>query len=89
MAAFLVRGIPARSILAQYMGREGGVTRGRDGNMHMGDLKLNLVAIVSALAATVPVAAGVAMALKYKGSKNVAMCWFGEGRPASGIGTRA
>ncbi len=84
MAAFLIRGIPARNILAQYMGREGGVTRGRDGNMHMGDLKLNLVAIISALAATVPVAAGVAMALKYKGSKNVAMCWFGEGSTSLG-----
>ena len=28
------------AIFAQYMGRMGGLTRGRDGNMHMGDLKL-------------------------------------------------
>ena len=48
------------------MGREGGLTGGRDGNMHMGDMSAGIVAIISALAATVPVAAGVAMALKYQ-----------------------
>ena len=84
MAAYLIRGIPAGRILAQYMGRADGVTRGRDANMHMGDLKLNLVAIISALAATVPVAAGAALALKYLGRKNVAMCWFGEGSTSLG-----
>ena len=84
MAAYLIRGIPAGRILAQYMGRADGVTRGRDANMHMGDLKLNLVAIISALAATVPVAAGAALALKYLGRKNVAICWFGEGATSLG-----
>ncbi len=84
MGAFLIRGVEPRRILAQYMGREGGLTRGRDGNMHMGDLKLNIVAIISALAATVPVAAGAALALRYKGSPGVAMCWFGEGSTSLG-----
>jgi pyruvate dehydrogenase E1 component alpha subunit len=84
MAAFLIRGIPAGRILAQYMGRADGVTHGRDANMHMGDLQLNVVAIISALAATVPVAAGAALALKYLGRKNVAMCWFGEGSTSLG-----
>src|SRR4051812_48882564 len=52
MAVFLIRGVPLGRIFAQYMGRADGITRGREGNMHMGDLKLNLVSIVSALAAT-------------------------------------
>src|SRR3989475_11142196 len=34
MAVFFVRGLPTRRLLAQYMGRMGGLTRGRDGNMH-------------------------------------------------------
>jgi pyruvate dehydrogenase E1 component alpha subunit len=84
MAAYLIRGVPPGRILAQYMGRVDGLTRGRDGNMHMGDLKLNIVAIISALAATVPVAAGSAMALKYLGRKNAAICWFGEGATSVG-----
>src|SRR5574340_857762 len=48
LAVFLVRGVHPRHIFAQYMGRVGGLTRGKDGNMHMGDLKLNVVAIISA-----------------------------------------
>src|SRR3954454_6930691 len=79
MALFLIRGVHPRQIFAQYMGRVGGLTRGRDGNMHMGDMRLNIVAIISAMAASVPVAAGAALAFKYKGTNNVAFCFFGDG----------
>jgi TPP-dependent pyruvate/acetoin dehydrogenase alpha subunit len=84
MAVFLIRGVHPRQIFAQYMGRVGGLTRGRDGNMHMGDLRLNIVSIISAMAACVPVAAGAALALKYKGTRNVAFCYFGDGATSRG-----
>jgi pyruvate dehydrogenase E1 component alpha subunit len=86
MAAFLIRGVEPRRILAQYMGRVDGLTRGRDGNMHMGDLNLKIVSIISSLAATVPVAAGAALALKYQGKPNVAICSFGDGSTSLGHG---
>src|SRR3979411_2093212 len=50
MAVFFTRGVSARRVLAQYMGRMGGLTRGRDGNMHMGDMNAGIVSIISALA---------------------------------------
>ena len=84
LALFLIRGVHPRNIFAQYMGRVGGLTRGRDGNMHMGDLRLNIVAIISAMAASVPVAAGAALAFKYKGTRNVAFCFFGDGATSRG-----
>jgi TPP-dependent pyruvate/acetoin dehydrogenase alpha subunit len=84
MAVFLIRGIPARRIFAQYMGRMDGLTRGREGNMHMGDLKLHLVSIISSLAATVPVAAGAALALRYQGKNGVAFSYFGDGATSRG-----
>jgi TPP-dependent pyruvate/acetoin dehydrogenase alpha subunit len=84
LALFLIRGVQPRQIFAQYMGRMGGLTRGRDGNMHMGDLRLNIVAIISAMAASVPVAAGAALAFKYKGTRNVAFCFFGDGATSRG-----
>jgi pyruvate dehydrogenase E1 component alpha subunit len=84
LALFFMRGVHPRHIFAQYMGRTGGLTRGRDGNMHMGDMKLNIVAIISAMAASVPVSAGAAFALKYKGTKNVAFCFFGDGATSRG-----
>src|SRR5437868_662610 len=84
LALFLIRGVQPRNIFAQYMGRVGGLTRGRDGNMHMGDLRLNIVAIISAMAASVPVAAGAALAFRYKGTTDVAFCFFGDGATSRG-----
>ena len=82
MALFLIRGVHPRQIFAQYMGR--GPTRGKDGNMHMGDMSRRLIAIISAMAASVPVAAGAALALKYKGTRNIAYCFFGDGATSRG-----
>jgi TPP-dependent pyruvate/acetoin dehydrogenase alpha subunit len=84
MAVFFIRGVSARRVLAQYMGRMGGLTRGRDGNMHMGDMSVNVVSLISALAATVPVAAGAALALKYQGKNGVAFSYFGDGATSRG-----
>jgi len=84
LAVFLIRGVPPARIFAQYMGRIGGLTRGRDGNMHMGDLKLNIVSIISAMAACVPVATGAALALRYQGKNGVVFCYFGDGATSRG-----
>ena len=84
MAVFFIRGVSARRVLAQYMGRMGGLTNGRDGNMHMGDMGAGVVSIISALAATVPVAAGIAMALRYRGTNGVAFSYFGDGSTSRG-----
>jgi pyruvate dehydrogenase E1 component alpha subunit len=84
MGIFLIRGISVRRIMAQYMGRAAGVTRGRDGNMHMGDMKHNLIAFVSHLGDNVPVAAGAALTFKMRKQKNVAFCYSGEGATSRG-----
>jgi pyruvate dehydrogenase E1 component alpha subunit len=84
MALYFMRGVHPRQVFAQYMGRVGGLTRGRDGNMHMGDVKLKIVAIISAMAASVPVAAGAALSLKYRGLPNATFVFFGDGATSRG-----
>jgi pyruvate dehydrogenase E1 component alpha subunit len=84
LALYFIRGVHPREVFAQYMGRVGGLTRGRDGNMHMGDIKRKLVAIISPMAASVPVAAGGALALKYRRTRNVAFVFFGDGATSRG-----
>ncbi|MCZ6765799.1 MAG: thiamine pyrophosphate-dependent dehydrogenase E1 component subunit alpha, partial [bacterium] len=84
MGIFLIRGVSARRILAQYMGRAAGVTKGKDGNMHMGDLKHNIIAFVSHLGDNVPVAAGAALTFKNRGEDRVAFCYNGEGATSRG-----
>jgi len=84
MAVFLMQGIPMERILAQYMGRRTGLTRGRDGNMHMGDMRHRVVAFISHLGDSIPVAAGCALTFKMRGTDQVSFCFFGEGAASRG-----
>lgn len=84
LGLFFIRGVSAKQVFAQYMGRVGGLTHGRDGNMHMGDLNLRIVSIISAMAASVPVATGAAYAMTYQGKKDVCFCFFGDGATSRG-----
>jgi len=84
MGAYLIRGMSPRVIFAQYMGRKTGATRGKDANMHMGDMSKNIVAFVSMLADTIPVAAGIALTYKIRKQRNVVLCYFGDGATSRG-----
>src|SRR6266480_7929087 len=84
MGVHVVRGVEPWRIFAQFMGRSDGPTRGRDGNVHMADAKLGLIAMVSHLPAMLPVAVGCALAFRIREEKRVAVGWFGEGASARG-----
>src|SRR3954449_10849116 len=85
LGAHFVRGVTPDRYLANYMGREGGVTGGRDGNMHFGDRELGCVGMVSMLPDMAQVATGMALAMKMRGEPRVAMTFFGEGSTANGV----
>jgi pyruvate dehydrogenase E1 component alpha subunit len=84
LGAHLVRGVRPGRVLAQMMGREGGVTRGRDGNMHFGDRELGCVGMVSMLPDMMLVACGLALAFQMRREPRVAMTWMGDGSTANG-----
>jgi TPP-dependent pyruvate/acetoin dehydrogenase alpha subunit len=84
LGAHFVRGVTPDRYLANYMGRSGGVTGGKDGNMHFGDRELGCVGMVSMLPDMALVAAGMAQAFKLRGEPRVAMTYFGEGSTANG-----
>jgi TPP-dependent pyruvate/acetoin dehydrogenase alpha subunit len=84
LAAHLIRGVPAARVFGQYMGRDGGVTGGRDGNVHFGDRKVGCVGMVSMLPDMMLVAAGLGMAFKLRGEKRAALTWFGDGSTSRG-----
>ncbi len=80
----IVRGVEPWRIFANYMGRVDGPTKGRDGNVHMADQRLGLIAMVSHLPAMLPVAVGCALAFRIREERRVAVTWFGEGASARG-----
>jgi TPP-dependent pyruvate/acetoin dehydrogenase alpha subunit len=84
MGVHITRGVEPWRIFANYMGRVDGPARGRDGNVHMADPRLGLIAMVSHLPAMLPVAVGCALAFRMREEKRVAVGWFGDGSAARG-----
>ncbi len=84
MGAFLIKGITPGEVIAHYLGRIGGPTKGKDGNVHMGDLNRGVFAFVSHLADNLPVATGAALAFKIRGERRVAITNTGDGGTSRG-----
>ena len=84
LAAHLIRGVSPARILSQYMGRAGGITRGRDGNVHFGDRNLGCVGMVSMLPDMMLVATGWRWRSSSAASSRCAMTWFGDGSTSRG-----
>lgn len=84
MGAFLIRGFTPGEVLAQYLGKRTGPTKGKDGNVHMGDLKRGVFGFVSHLADNLPVAAGVALAFKIRRESRVVFAGTGDGGTSRG-----
>src|SRR5947209_61706 len=84
LGVHVVRGLEPWRIFAQFMGRVDGPTKGSDGNVHSGDTRLGMIAMVSHLRAILPVAVGCALAFRIREERRVAVGWFGEGSSARG-----
>lgn len=82
--ATLVRGMPPRDFLANYMYRTNSPTGGRDGNTHMGDLRYGIIAPISMLGASIALCSGYVLAARQRGEKRVALTWIGEGSTSTG-----
>jgi TPP-dependent pyruvate/acetoin dehydrogenase alpha subunit len=84
LGAHLVRGTDVAEIFRHYMGRENGLSRGREGNVHFGDRQRGVVGMVSMLPDMMVVAVGLAMAFKMRGESRCALSFFGDGATSRG-----
>ena len=86
LGVHLVRGVPPAAVFCQFMGRDGGATRGRDSNLRSNDFGpgKGLLAGVSHLPAMIPVITGIALAFQLRQEERVAIGWCGDGAAARG-----
>ena len=75
----LKAGAPAREVMAELYGKETGSSRGRGGSMHIFDPSVNFMGGYALVGQPFPLAAGLAMGCKHKGSKQIAICFLGDG----------
>jgi len=84
LGARLVLGMPVGYYFANFLGRTGSPTRGREGNLHIGGLGPRILLHIDHIGASIPVAAGAALAFTVRGEARVAMAFCGEGTLATG-----
>ena len=80
----LMRGVPARDIMAEMYGKMEGCSRGRGGSMHLFSAAHRFYGGYAIVAGGLPLAAGLALADKMQGNRRVTVCFFGEGAAAEG-----
>src|ERR671933_2456402 len=74
----LARGVPPRAVMAELFGRADGCSRGKGGSMHLFDRERNFLGGHGIVGGHLPLAAGVAFAIRYRGGDQVCLCFFGE-----------
>jgi pyruvate dehydrogenase E1 component alpha subunit len=84
LGSYLVHGVPPWRIFAQFMGKAGSTTRGKDGNLHIGGREWNIPCQVSHMADMIPMTVGAALAYKQRGEDRVAVTSFGDGATSRG-----
>lgn len=80
----LMRGVDPKKVMAELYGRVDGVSKGWGGSMHMFDITHRLLGGYGIVGGQLPLAAGAALAIDYKGQDDVVMCTLGDGTTAIG-----
>jgi pyruvate dehydrogenase E1 component alpha subunit len=80
----LARGLSSREVMAEMFGKVEGCSGGRGGSMHLFSMEHRLFGGNAIVGGGLPLAIGIALADKLRGSTNVTVCFFGEGAVAEG-----
>lgn len=80
----IVRGMHPKYVMAELYGKVTGCSRGKGGSMHMFSKEFNFYGGHGIVGGNIPLAAGIAFADKYKGNKNVTLCYMGDGAVRQG-----
>jgi acetoin:2,6-dichlorophenolindophenol oxidoreductase subunit alpha len=75
----LARGVPMTPVLAELMGRENGLMAGKGGSMHLTSVEHGVMGSYAIIGAHLPIACGAAWSAQYRGTDQVAVCFFGDG----------
>ncbi|WP_298210064.1 thiamine pyrophosphate-dependent dehydrogenase E1 component subunit alpha [Ferrimicrobium sp.] len=75
----LSRGVEMAPVMAELMGRVGGLMGGKGGSMHLTSVDHGMMGSYAIVGAHLPIAVGAALSAKYRKSNQVAVCFFGDG----------
>jgi pyruvate dehydrogenase E1 component alpha subunit len=81
----LAKGMTPNSAMAELYGKATGCSKGKGGSMHFFDKANYFFGGHGIVGAQIGTGAGLAFAEQYRGSKNVVLCFFGDGAARQGM----
>lgn len=84
LGVFTTRAVPMEQLFAQWQGKPGGFTQGRDRSFHFGSQEHKIVGMISHLGPQLSLAAGVALQHKLDGEQKVSLAFTGDGGTSQG-----
>jgi TPP-dependent pyruvate/acetoin dehydrogenase alpha subunit len=73
------KGAELRALMAELMGKATGVCKGRGGSMHLADNSVGIIGESAIVGGGIPLATGVGLSAKVRGTDQVCLCFFGDG----------
>ncbi len=80
----IAKGTSARAVMAELFGKETGCSKGKGGSMHLFDAEHRFFGGHGIVGGQIPLGAGIAFAERYQGTKNVTICYMGDGAVRQG-----
>ncbi len=81
----LAKGASPDRMFAELLGKEAGYCKGKGGSMHIADPASGNLGANAIVGGSAGIATGAAFSAKHRGTKQVAVCFFGEGALGQGL----
>ena len=81
----VARGVPVNHLMAELFAKVDGCCGGKGGSMHLGDAASGMLPAIAIVGGGIPLAAGYALAFKYRKTGGIVGWFFGDG--ATNIGS--
>ncbi len=75
----LAKGADPRRMMAELFGKSTGYCKGKGGSMHIADFGLGVLGANGVVAGGFPIAVGAGLSCKLRGTRQVVVCYFGDG----------
>ena len=80
----IAKGADFNKMLAEVMGKKGGYCKGKGGSMHIINMELGILGANGIVGGSIPAAVGAGYSIKYRGTNQVVVCYFGDGATNQG-----
>lgn len=81
----LAKGGDPRRMMAELLGKATGYCKGKGGSMHIADLDLGILGANGIVGGGIAIATGAAYSAKVRGTRQVVICFFGDGAANQGV----